>query len=681
MVTKIQATNFLSWKDLRFSVNNGITLIDGWNEDDQTSEGSGKSAVFNALSWAIYGKIPKDANMDDVIKHGESSCDVEVWFDNGYVIKRTRKPNDLVVLKEEGDNYKSIKGKDARETQKIIEEFIGLSFEAFCQSVYFAQNNNKKWISANQDDRGKILSEIQDLQIFDRARKETMSLLKLESEGLSELNHKIQLLHKDIELVDQKLHAEESRNKMAMDNHQSQLSMIQQSVQQLNDRKTFIETQIQNTNNNFPKLTGTEQQDKEALRNQITSINLEISKLDDQKRNINTLINNRNMKQQEGNRYGARYKALDTEQISIRTFLENPAANPTFDRKISTLVNQIKDLQFHLDNPNKPCPTCGTEIQTDPQSLEQVSVEISDCRSEVTAIMDQYRVDLNNKEKEKQEILSHLNRLSEELKAEIPTATDLDGKISKLTSERNIINTKINQIESLESTAVRVRTELNSLNNQLSQIQQDLQTKSSQYQNLVSNPPTINRDALLEISKQKTMLQENIVSTTNLRDEKIQHISRLETLKSGFKEIKSYVFISALNEINARIQKYLDKLFEVPVKLRFTNDNMKIGTEASINGNEQGLGLMSGGQFRRLSLATDLALSDVVSSRKGNKINIIILDEYFKDLSEQSMEKCLHLLESRKQPVLLVEHNSIFKNIVNNTFFAKYQNGTTTSAV
>jgi DNA repair exonuclease SbcCD ATPase subunit len=88
------------------------------------------------------------------------------------------------------------------------------------------------------------------------------------------------------------------------------------------------------------------------------------------------------------------------------------------------------------------------------------------------------------------------------------------------------------------------------------------------------------------------------------------------------------------------------------------------------------IGLLSGGQFRRFSLAIDLALSDMVSSRKTSKLNILILDEYFKDLSETSMEKCLDLLKSRKSPVVIIEHNSIFKNIVDNVFFVELQGGT-----
>jgi DNA repair exonuclease SbcCD ATPase subunit len=82
-----------------------------------------------------------------------------------------------------------------------------------------------------------------------------------------------------------------------------------------------------------------------------------------------------------------------------------------------------------------------------------------------------------------------------------------------------------------------------------------------------------------------------------------------------------------------------------------------------------------------VSLAVDLALSDVVTSRKGAQIGVLILDEYFKDLSETSMEKCLTLLEGRGQPVLLIEHNSIFKNIVNNSIMVRLEDGTSSVEV
>ena len=150
---------------------------------------------------------------------------------------------------------------------------------------------------------------------------------------------------------------------------------------------------------------------------------------------------------------------------------------------------------------------------------------------------------------------------------------------------------------------------------------------------------------------------------------------RLGTLKTGYKEIKSFVFNTVLNELSHKTNNYLIQLFEVPISIKFTNENMKIQTKITIDGSERSLGLLSGGQFRRVSLAVDLSLSDIISNRKGSRINLLIMDEYFKDLSEQSMEKCLKLLESLKKPTILIEHNSIFKSIVDNVFEVELTDG------
>lgn len=114
--------------------------------------------------------------------------------------------------------------------------------------------------------------------------------------------------------------------------------------------------------------------------------------------------------------------------------------------------------------------------------------------------------------------------------------------------------------------------------------------------------------------------------------------------------------------------------------IKFSNDDQKIESKITINGQSRSLGLLSGGQNRRFNLAVDLALSDIVSYRKSSKLDLLIFDEYFKDLSEISMEKSLDLLKARKCPVILIEHNSIFKNIVDNTFFVRLQNGTSSES-
>ena len=73
MFNKIEASNLFSWEKLEYDVSKGISQIVGFNYDDNTSEGSGKSSIPNILCWVLYGKIPKEAKIDDVIREGAKS--------------------------------------------------------------------------------------------------------------------------------------------------------------------------------------------------------------------------------------------------------------------------------------------------------------------------------------------------------------------------------------------------------------------------------------------------------------------------------------------------------------------------------------------------------------------------------------------------------------------------------
>ena len=120
--------------------------------------------------------------------------------------------------------------------------------------------------------------------------------------------------------------------------------------------------------------------------------------------------------------------------------------------------------------------------------------------------------------------------------------------------------------------------------------------------------------------------------------------------------------------------KYVEQLFEVPIQIRFKNEDMKISSEVLIDGDLRSISLLSGGQFKRVCLAVDLALSDIVTSRKGLGLNLAIFDEPFQNLSETSMVKCIDLLKSLNKPTIIIEHNSIAKTVVDNVFEVEFRN-------
>ena len=73
-------------------------------------------------------------------------------------------------------------------------------------------------------------------------------------------------------------------------------------------------------------------------------------------------------------------------------------------------------------------------------------------------------------------------------------------------------------------------------------------------------------------------------------------------------------------------------------------------------------------------LAVDLAISDIIHARKGIKDKLLILDEYFKDLSEQSISKIVTLLSNLNTDVIMVEHNSLLRSLATNVVNVHYKN-------
>lgn len=668
MIQRVVANDFLSWKRLDITIPTGVTLIDGWNEDDQTPEGSGKSAVLNAICWAFYGKIPKEANIDDVIKNGEKACGVEVYLSNA-VVRRTRGPNELALI----IGGRVIKGKDARETQVLIEEFIGLTFETFCQTIYFAQNYTKKFITSNQEEKGKILSEVQNLSVFDKAGKEVRELIKINEADLTKLKHSKEVTAKDQELIQKDINSERLQHEHAKAAQSQRIANLQNQItaqkalhQSASDnqarRIADLNAQIADAQRIAAEHESAQAQllessaalvydeakehELQEANNQLMSdagaINAELSGID-------KLVSKRMTAESQGKRYADRYKQRKLEKEQNLAFIANPTKN---------------------------CPTCGSTLEACDTSLTKAEVEKID--------------------QDLAEIEGILTQLAAEIDAPIPTKDELSSKLADIRQRKVNNEAEIKAIREVKDKLNRTAVHLNGLERNIKD-QRDRISKLHGAIEAESRPLLIDTSELealtlrLEIESQPLVLdmaqlnalilkldtaQTDAANLDNLIAEKAQHLSRLESLKDGFKEVKSFVFNSLLNQVNARAQKYLAHLFEVPVSVRFTNEDMKIETKVKFDGVDRGLGLLSGGQFRRVSLAVDLALSDVITSRKGAKVNLLILDEYFKDLSESSMEKCLALLENRGQPVLLIEHNSIFKNIVNNSVFVKLENGT-----
>ena len=73
LIKEVYVQNFMSFQEARLDLTNyeGITLIEGRSDSSvRSSNGSGKSAILDAITWCLFGKLLRPTNKakaDDVI--------------------------------------------------------------------------------------------------------------------------------------------------------------------------------------------------------------------------------------------------------------------------------------------------------------------------------------------------------------------------------------------------------------------------------------------------------------------------------------------------------------------------------------------------------------------------------------------------------------------------------------
>ena len=135
----VEIDNFFRIKHARLPLgNSGFHLVYGEN-------GSGKSSIFEALTWCLYGRCARGrANPgDDIVRPGSDDCKVTVVFGEGsrlYKVKRTRGESGNYLLITEGKQKRyDLRGKDVKESERIMARILGMDYETFCRTVYFPQ--------------------------------------------------------------------------------------------------------------------------------------------------------------------------------------------------------------------------------------------------------------------------------------------------------------------------------------------------------------------------------------------------------------------------------------------------------------------------------------------------------------------------------------------------------------
>ena len=211
-IKKVSIQNFYSIKkiDFDFTKYKGLTLIEGENKDTGGSNGAGKSALFEAVVWGLYGKtIRKSTEAALINVTAGKDCKVTVYLDDDVMIERCKKPTSLRFITRKGN----LTRENALETQKVIEQYLKVDYKTFMTSMVMGQHNALEFLGATPDDKRLIIKNFLNLDDIFKTREKVKSfksqfnnevktrtfIIKEYLKDIRELKDKLGLIEKDKE--------------------------------------------------------------------------------------------------------------------------------------------------------------------------------------------------------------------------------------------------------------------------------------------------------------------------------------------------------------------------------------------------------------------------------------------------------------------------------------------------
>tara|TARA_Y100000385_G_scaffold192573_1_gene199162 strand:+ start:359 stop:2125 length:1767 start_codon:yes stop_codon:yes gene_type:complete len=225
-IKNVSAKNFMSVGNNTQAVNFDncqLTLVLGHNLDmggDGSRNGTGKTTIINALSYALYGDALTNIRKDNLInKTNGKGMITTVEFEiqgKEYRIERGRRPN---VLKFYIDGQDAVDGEqqgDSRETQKEIEKIIGFPHTMF-KHLIALNTYTEPFLGMKNNDQKDMIEQLlgitelsQKAEILKERQKVTRDSIKEEEITINAINKSNERIEKNIQEIESRSRAWQS---------------------------------------------------------------------------------------------------------------------------------------------------------------------------------------------------------------------------------------------------------------------------------------------------------------------------------------------------------------------------------------------------------------------------------------------------------------------------------------
>jgi DNA repair exonuclease SbcCD ATPase subunit len=246
-IKELTVKNFMSVGNQTQAVNFGreqLTLVLGENldqggDDSGSRNGTGKTTIVNALSFALFGTALTNIKKDNLInKINNKNMLVTLTFSkdgNNYKIERGRKPtvmkfyvNDQEQSTGDADDSQG----DMRETQKDIHELLGLSHDMF-KHIVALNTYTEPFLSLKANEQREIIEQLLGITLLSEKAESLKEQIRITKDAITQETADIEAAKKSNDKIQVSITGLENRQSAWYAQQKTDCTKIEQSITEL----------------------------------------------------------------------------------------------------------------------------------------------------------------------------------------------------------------------------------------------------------------------------------------------------------------------------------------------------------------------------------------------------------------------------------------------------------------
>jgi len=419
-----------------------LTLVLGENLDlggDGSRNGTGKTTIINALSYALYGTALSNIRKDNLVNktNGKNmlvSLDFGVGGKN-YRIERGRKPNVLrfFVDNEEQAITDNSQG-DSRETQENIEQLLGLSHDMF-RHILALNTYTEPFLSLKANDQRTIIEQLLGItQLSERADR-IKELNKQTKDAIQQEEFRIRAEQEANRRIEEQIEATKRRQTLWGTKHGEDIAELEKALKALQNIQIEVEIQAHTDHKEWDQ----RRKDINELSTQISRVKMDIGREEKLaaklSKEIETLENHECHTCGQAFHDSKHQQVLETKQTELATAQQS-------SREFGTLLSELETAHTALGPLGKP-PKMFYDKESDAiqhqatvanleQQIAAKAVETDPYAEQIAEMQQQALKEITY------DALNELTRLQEHQEFLLKLLTSKDSFIRKKIIEQNL---------------------------------------------------------------------------------------------------------------------------------------------------------------------------------------------------------------------------------------------------